>query len=338
METLSFEPIQAELSYPRRIAVTMHQKPDGDAIGASLGLFHYLKAKGHKVEVVSVTDYPENLKWMPGTDQVLLAPLDPDKAQWVFEGADLIFCLDFNTLHRLNEFEEVVRDTDGTKIMIDHHIEPEGFHDLAYWDPEASSTAELIYRLITELGDKEMVNADMASPLYAGIMTDTGSFRFTNTSPHVHHIVADLMEAGADNHRIYEHIFNNSSVDRLKFLGYCLSECLHVLPELNTAYIKLDREVFRRFNVKSGDTEGLVNYGLSIKGINLSILLSTQDQMVKLSFRSRGPVPSTTFAKEFGGGGHFYAAGGRTQGTLEEAETKLLGLLETHKEVLNMPG
>ncbi|MEO0898898.1 MAG: bifunctional oligoribonuclease/PAP phosphatase NrnA [Bacteroidota bacterium] len=334
MNTFDISDIKTLLSEPRRIAITMHAKADGDAIGSSLGLYHYLKQKGHRVEVVSPTDYPENLKWIAGTEDVQIGPNDPDRASWTFEGADLIFCLDFNAIHRLNDFAGSVEDSMAKKIMIDHHMEPTGFHDLAYWDDEASSTAELIYRLVDDLEDLDKLNEDMAEALYTGILTDTGSFRFTNTSPKVHKIVGHLLEAGADNHKIHESIYSNFSMDRVKFLGHALLNCLHVKPELKTAYILLNKEVFKTFNLKSGDTEGLVNYALSIDGIKLGALISTQEDIVKFSLRSRDNVSASQLAQHFGGGGHFYAAGARITASIEEAEQKFLELLEEEKTML----
>ena len=322
------------LSFPQRIAITMHQKPDGDAIGSALGLYHYLVKKGHSVTVVSPTDYADHLKWMPGTPKVLIGPNDPDRAKWAFDGADLIFCLDFNALYRLQDFEASVKDSAATKIMIDHHPDPAGFEDIGFLDTTASSTAEMVYRMIDALGDKELVDKDMAEPLYAGIMTDTGSFRFTNTSAEVHRIVSHLIDVGVEVHPVHEAIFSSFRPERLKFLGHCLLNCLTILTEYKTAYIKLEKEVFKEFNVKSGETEGLVNYALSIKDINLGVLMTAQDDIIKMSFRSRGEVSSSDLAKEFDGGGHFYAAGGKSKSSMEEAEQKLLASLEARKAVL----
>jgi len=319
------------LSRPRRIAITMHQKPDGDAIGSSLGLYHYLIQDGHKVKVITPTDYPENLKWLPGTSDVLIGPEDPDAANWAFTSADIIFCLDFNSLHRINEFESAVKDSEAIKVMIDHHLEPEGFDEVRFWDPEASSTAEMVYRLISARGELDKINQEIAYGLYTGIMMDTGSFRFTSTTPEVHKIVASLIERGIKINEIHDCIFSNSSENRLRFLGHCFSNCLHILPEYRSAYIIVGKEVFKNYQLKSGETEGLVNYALEIKDITLGVLITENDELVKLSFRSRGNFASNEFAKNFEGGGHFYAAGGKSKSTLEETEKKFLALLETHK-------
>lgn len=322
------------LSSPKRIAITTHQRPDGDAMGSSLGLFHYLTALGHKVKIVSPTPYAEYLAWMPGAKDIIVGPEDKDLAEWTFEGADAIFCLDFNALHRINEFEKSVRDSIGKKIMIDHHMDPQEFYDYQYWDDKASSTAEMIFRLMEELDHLDYLSKDVATSLYTGIMTDTGSFRFTSTTPRVHRMVARMMETGINVNAIYDNIMSNSSVDRLKFIGHCLTERLKVVPELNTAYMMVPKEVFKTYNIKTGETEGLVNYALGIRGVKLGVLMTVQDNIVKLSFRSRGAVNSAQLAGNFGGGGHFYASGGKSLGTLEETEKKFLALLEDHKEML----
>lgn len=322
------EALKELLSMQRRIAITTHQKPDGDAIGSSMALYRYLIKKGHRVDVVTPTDYAEFLKWLSDNQKVLVGPHDADRANWIFEGADVIFCLDFNSLNRINEFEKAVRDSDARKVMIDHHMNPEGFHDLAFWDETASSTAEMVYRLIVDMGDEALLDQALAEALYMGVMTDTGSFRFTNTSPAVHRMVAHLIELGVDVNAAYEAIFNNGSVDRLRFLGHCFSECLSVHPQYQTAYFKVSKEVFRKFNVRMGDTEGLVNYALGIKGITLAVLISEQDDITKMSFRSRADVSAAALAEKFGGGGHFYAAGGRTQASIDETEKQLLEILK----------
>ncbi|MEO1449171.1 MAG: DHH family phosphoesterase [Bacteroidota bacterium] len=324
-------PLKAYLdTRPRRVAITTHQRPDGDAIGSSLGLYHFLTGLGHKVSVVTPTDYADFLKWLPGNDHVLVGPDDVDKAKWTFDGADIIFCLDFNALHRIGEFRAVVKDSDAVKVLMDHHLDPEDFAEYKFWDATASSAAEMVFRLIVDMGQGDAISQECAQALYVGLMTDTGSFRFTSTTPAVHQMAAKLLEAGADPNLSYDKIFNQASETRLKLIGHALSNCLHILPELRTAYIKLERPVFKQFNVKTGDTEGLVNYALGMKGIDLAILMTTQDDLVKLSIRSRSGVSSSDFAAHFEGGGHFYAAGGRSKGTVEETETRMLELLKTY--------
>lgn len=323
--------LKAILTSPRRIAITTHQKPDGDAIGSSLGLYHYLTRLGHQVDVVSPTDFPDFFRWLNGSQNILVGPADPVRANWAFEGADLIFCLDFNALDRINEFEKSVQESDAQKVMIDHHLDPPGFEDLRFWDPKASSTAEMVYRLILDMGDEQLLDQDMAEALYTGVLTDTGSFRFTSTTPAVHLMIARLLEAGAEPNKIHDAVFGNSTQERLRFLGHCLANCLHVLPEYRAAYLKVGKEVFKQFNVRTGDTEGLVNYALGIKDVDLGVLFTTQDDLVKISFRSRNEVSAKAFAEQFEGGGHFYASGGRSKTSLEETEAKFIELLKAHK-------
>ncbi len=322
------------ISKSKRIAITTHQRPDGDALGSSLGLYHYLLGMGKKVKVVSPTAYADFLSWLPGAQDIVVAPEDMDLAKWTFEGADLIFCLDFNALHRINDLEPIVKDTDGKVVMIDHHKDPADFDDFRFVDDTASSTAEMIYRLLEGLGHLDLITHNIAECLYTGIMTDTGSFRFTSTTPDVHRLVANLMETGINVNAIYDRIMSNSTQDRLRFIGHCLLERLKVVPELKTAYIMVPKEVFKEYNIKTGDTEGLVNYALGIKDVNLGVLMTVQDNLVKFSFRSRGVVNSALLAGHFGGGGHFYASGGKSTESLEETEKTFLKLLESHKDML----
>ncbi len=326
--------IGALLASPKRIAITTHQRPDGDAMGSSLALYHYLIARGHKVKVIAPTDYADNLKWLPGDREVIIAPDDMDHAKWTLEGADLIFCLDFNALQRLQDLEPIAKEAEGKKILIDHHLEPDGFEDFRFWDPTASSTAEMIYRLIEGLGHLDELTHDIAQCLYTGIMTDTGSFRFSSTTPAVHRLVAHLMETGINVNAIYDRIMATSTLNRLQFIGHCLQERLKYLPEYKTAYIMVPQEVFKTYHVKTGETEGLVSYALGMKDVNLGVLMTVQDQIVKLSFRSRGAVSSSEIAGHFGGGGHFYASGGKSTETLEKTEEKFLGLLHQYKDML----
>ncbi|GAB4415518.1 MAG: bifunctional oligoribonuclease/PAP phosphatase NrnA [Bacteroidia bacterium] len=332
MNQTPIEQLRAHLSRPRRIVITTHQRPDGDAIGSSLGLYHYLVKQGHRITVITPTDYPDFLKWLPGDSQVLVGPADPQKANWEIEAADLLFCLDFNDLARLGDFEKAAKESEARKILIDHHLDPVGFEELAFWDPTASSAAEMVYRLIDDMGDRDKIDLPTAEALYMGIMTDTGSFRFTNTSPAVHRIVAHLMEVGVDVNKAHELIFSNATVDRLRFLGHVLTHCLFVLPEYRMAYVKLEKEVFKQFNVKTGDTEGLVNYALGIKGIDLGVMLSAQDDIIKLSFRSRGEVSSSDLAQQFEGGGHFYASGGKSKESMAATEQRLIALVQQNMQ------
>ncbi len=297
-------------------------------MGSTLGLGHYLQAKGHQVTIISPTDYPAFLKWMPGRQMVLIAPFQPEKAHRLFRNAEVIFCLDFNTLARINEFGETVAAAKGYKVMIDHHTFPEDFADIMLWDEEASSACELIFRLIAEeWQDKAALTQDIATCLYTGIMTDTGSFRFDCTTPRVHRVIADLMDTGIDATQIHNNIYDTYTEMRLRLWGHCLLNCLHVLPDKKTAYFVIPRKAATDFVMEAGDLEGIVNYGLAIKGIIFAVTILEDEGLVKFSFRSKGDFGVIDFAKQFEGGGHFHAAGGRSRLSLEAATTRFLEVL-----------
>lgn len=326
---MTLQHLKTYLSVPRRIAITTHQKPDGDAMGSTLGLGHYLQGKGHQVNIIAPTDYPSFLKWLPGRQMVLIAPFQPEKAHRLFRSAEVIFCLDFNALSRINEFAETVAAAKGFKVMIDHHTFPEKFADVDFWDEHASSASELIYRLIVEeWNEKAALTKEISTCLYTGIMTDTGSFRFDNTTPRVHRAIADLMDTGIEAHQIHNNIYDTYTEMRLRLWGYCLLHCLRVLPDKKTAYFVISRKVTTDFMMESGDLEGIVNYGLAMKGIIFASTILEDEGLVKFSFRSKGDFGVVDFAKHFSGGGHFHAAGGRSNLSLEDAEKLFLEVLE----------
>jgi phosphoesterase RecJ-like protein len=324
------------LAQPRKIVITTHHKPDGDAMGSSLGLYNYLIQQGHQVQVITPTDYPLYFNWMPGNDKVIIyTEKEKDAAQLISE-AEIIFCLDFNALGRINEMGELVRKSNAVKVMIDHHLEPEGFDDYRWWDTKACATAQLIYTFIVEeLKNKESVNKDVASCLYAGIMTDSASFSLPNTTSAVHRIVADLLDAGAVNWKIYDLVNNNSSENRLRFLGLCLYERLEVLYDFNTAVISVTKQDLEKYGISTGETDGIVNYGLSLSGIRLAAFIIERPDKVKLSLRSTGDIPANEICRKyFNGGGHFNAAGGHSNDSLEEVVNQFKQILPEYKKLL----
>jgi phosphoesterase RecJ-like protein len=325
------------LASPKRVVVIPHSKPDADALGSSLGLALYLKKKGHFVSVISPTDYPDFLNWMEGNDEVLVFQRErPRKVLDQISAAEVIFCIDFSSLSRIEHLSEMVMKSGSKKVLIDHHLEPENFADFIQWDQKAASTAELVYELIFELDDAALIDADIANNLYAGIMTDTGGFRHSNTTHKQFRIAGELVGKGADPSAVSKLIYDTNSLERLRLMGYVLSTKLQVLPEFKTAYMVLSAEELKRFGSQTGDTEGLVNYGLSIKGIRLSVLISDRKDNIKLSFRSLGSFSVNDFARaHFDGGGHRNAAGGQTNTTLEQTLEKFLALLPQYKEALN---
>ncbi len=300
-----------------QISIVPHRKPDGDALGGSLALYHYFKKKGCPVEVVAPSPYAYFLEWLPGNSEVTVFSEDPDKAQQHLERSGLVFCLDFNQLSRVKQMEPLLRKTPGKKVLIDHHTYPDGIFDFNLADVNASATAEIVYDFICKMGDRELIDKSMAECIYTGILTDTGSFRFQRTTAKVHTIIADLIERGAVPHIIHERIFDSFSENRMRFYGYCLKEKLTLLPEYHTAFIPVTDREMKKFDIGRGDTEGLVNYALALKDYKFAALMKetrdmkNSDVAVKISFRSKGEFLANEFAREhFQGGGHKNAAGG----------------------------
>jgi len=324
------------LSQPRKIVITTHHKPDGDAMGSSLGLYNYLIQQGHHARVITPTDYPDFLAWMPGNENVIIFTDNIDHSAALVADAEIIFCLDFNALGRINELGELVRASSAVKVMIDHHLEPEDFDDYRHWDINACASAQLVYDFIAnQLQNKALVNKDVATCLYTGIMTDSASFRLPNTTPAVHRIAADLIEAGAVNWHIHELVYSNSSESRLNFLGHCLKNKLEVLYEYNTAFISVNKQELEEYDVITGDTEGIVNYALSITGIRLAAFIVERTDKVKLSLRSRGEFPANEICKKyFNGGGHRNAAGGVSTDSLDNVINQFKQILPEYKKLL----
>ncbi|HYK77213.1 MAG TPA: DHH family phosphoesterase [Daejeonella sp.] len=333
---LELASLKSLLDQPRHIVITTHHKPDGDAMGSSLGLYNYLIQKGHQVRVITPTDYPSFLHWLPGNPEVLIYTEKIEESKQLVSQADLIFCLDFNALSRINELGDLVRESAAKKVMIDHHLEPEGFEDYRHWSTAACATAQLVYDFIVNImNEHELITKEVATCLYTGIMTDSGSFRFPTTTAQVHHIVADLISCGAENSKIHRLVYDNFSENRLRFLGYCLLNKLEVFPEYNTALITISRDELQRFNISTGDTEGVVNYALSINGIRLAALIIERPDRVKLSLRSVGDFPANEICKRyFGGGGHRNAAGGFSEESLAATAEKFKSILSEYKPLL----
>jgi phosphoesterase RecJ-like protein len=325
------------LKSPQKIVITTHIKPDADALGSSLGLAGYLQLKGHEVKVVAPSDYPEFLNWMVGNaDVVVYKEETKDLIASAVESATLIFCLDFSSLKRIEEVGVLVKKSSAKKVLIDHHLNPEIEVDFMLWDVNASATAELVYDLIKSFGDIDLVNPELAECLYAGMLTDTGGFKHSNTSAKVHRTVADLIDRGANVTLVNKIIYDNNSLNRLKLIGFALAERLVVMPKFNVAYFTLSLADLSQFDYKTGDTEGLVNYALSIKGILMAAIMIEDKDKVKMSFRSFGDVSVNDIAAEnFDGGGHKNAAGGVSRLSLEATVAKFREIVNNHKEKFN---
>ena len=332
----SIDGLKELLSSPKKILITTHHKPDADALGSSLAMQGYLLKKGHIVSVVTPSDYPDFLSWMSGNDGVLIYEGHEAQGNKLTEEAEVIFCLDFNALSRINKFGEAVKNAKAKKVLIDHHLEPEAFADYNFSDITAAATAQLIYEIITALGDNALIDIPIGECIYAGIMTDTGSFRHSSTNKEVHLIAASLMEIGVDTSKVHQLIYDTNTELRLRFLGYSLSEKLIVLKEFHTAYMTINGNELSRFHSKTGDTEGLVNYALSLNGINMAAVIIERPDGIKMSFRSKGDFSVNEFARKyFEGGGHRNAAGGKSSQSLRETEKKFLSVLPEYKEKLS---
>jgi phosphoesterase RecJ-like protein len=319
-----------------KVVITTHHKPDADALGSSLGLFNYLNKLGINANVVTPTDYGDFLKWMPGEKNVINFEENETVSAELVANADLIFCLDFNALKRINNLGKLVEVSSAEKILIDHHLEPEGFEDYRLWTTGASSTCELIFWFIELMGHVDLVDEEIASCLYAGIMTDTASFKHPSTTATTHRVAAMLLEKGAKSNRIYEAIYDNYSLNRTRFIGFCLNEKLQILKEFNTALIVVSADELKKFAIITGDSEGLVNYGLSISGMQLSVLIIDRTVARKMSFRSKDKFPTNEFARKyFNGGGHFNASGGESSEPIDFVEAKFKEAIKEYKHLLN---
>lgn len=325
------------LKEPRKVVITTHQKPDGDAMGSSLGLYHLLIQFGHKVTVISPTNWADFLDWMPGSKQVLDYERQTKDANKAIDEADWIFCLDFNTLSRTKRMEERLGIAKADRILIDHHQEPQA-DKFAFGvsDVLKSSTCEMVYDFVIASGNEDKINIEMADCLYAGVMTDTGSFRFPITSAAVHRMVAHLKDKGLHHSHVHEELYDNFLENRFRFIGNVLLNRMEVFYEYNTALIAIPQQDLVKFNIITGDTEGLVNYPLSIKGIKLAAIIIDRGEERKSSFRSKDGFDVNTFARKyFNGGGHFNAAGGQNKEPLEEVVAKFIAAMKENKDQLS---
>jgi len=302
------------LATPKKIAIIPHRSPDGDAMGSTLALYHFLLKLNHQPVVISPNEFPNFLAWLPGSNTVLIYENDKDNCTKVLNDADLIFTLDFNALHRTGEMEHALNKLTVPMIMIDHHQKPDAYATVTYSDTSIGSTCEMIYNFISLLDKNALLDKTIATCIYTGITTDSGSFRFPSTSSKTHKIVAELIDLGINNSEIHNLLFDDNSYNRLQLLGRALQN-MKVFPKCKTSYISLTQKELDEFHYQKGDTEGIVNYGLSIKGIHFAaIFIEHRDEnIIKISFRSQGTFDVNQFARDnFSGGGHINAAGGKS--------------------------
>lgn len=323
------------LTQKAKILITTHYNPDGDALGSSLAMSFYLQKRGLDVNILVPNEYPGFLAWMPGSKQMTIYSRDKERGDALIENADIIFSLDYNAFHRVNLFADKLEKSKAKKVLVDHHLQPDPHFDCIFSVVETSSTAELVYDLICALGHKELIDRPMADCLYVGIMTDTGSFSFANNYPHTYEVVADLVRKGVDAAHVHRLVYDTYPELRMRLLGYCLSEKLTVLKEFSTAYIFLTKEDMKKFKVQPGDTEGIVNFALSIKDISFAALFTEKDDRIRISFRSKGSFSVNEFAREYyEGGGHRNAAGGDSFLKMPETIERFRNLISNHQDAL----
>lgn len=320
-----------------KIVIVSHVSPDGDAIGSSLGLWHFLNSQDKNVHVIVPNAFPDFLKWMPGAKEVIQYNRYKEFADKLIMEADVICCLDFNVLSRIDEMEEIVRVSPGRKMIVDHHLYPGDFARIVISHPQISSTSELVFRLICQLGNFSDITKEAAECIYTGMMTDTGGFTYNSNDREIYLIIGELLSKGIDKDEIYRNVFNTHSEGRLRLMGYVLYEKMQVFPQFNAALITLTREEQKKFQYKKGDTEGFVNMPLSMKGICFSVFLreDTEKDMIKVSLRSVGTFPCNEVAAEFfNGGGHLNASGGEFYGPIEDAVALFKQALVKYEDLL----
>ncbi|MBP7497608.1 MAG: bifunctional oligoribonuclease/PAP phosphatase NrnA, partial [Bacteroidales bacterium] len=316
------------------IAIITHINPDGDAVGSALALFNFFKQSNHKVNVIIPNGIPDFLSWLPSADKIIFGSKHFDLCKEIISNVDFIFCVDFNSKDRMSKLSDVFSSSKAFKILIDHHPLPGDFTDFIYSDINVSSTAELIFNFIVNSNAEDKLNKEIAECLYVGIMTDTGSFSYSSNNPETYRITAELLKFNINPQQIHYLVYDTFSENRLRLLGYCLSDALKVIPEYKKAYIALTKEDLKRFNYQTGDTEDFVNYPISINNIIYSALFMELGNEIKISFRSKGDNPVNDFAaKYFNGGGHKNAAGGSYKASLADTVKRFEELLDELKSL-----
>ena len=337
MININIRDLKTQLQDSKKIIVVPHKNPDGDAIGSCVAINELLKSLGHKSSIISPNNFPDFLKWMDNEDEIKIYENNPELFNNEILTSDIIFTLDFNSLSRIGSMGKILKDSNALKVMIDHHQNPENYADYTYSDVKMSSTCEMVFHFITELSLNDKISSKIASALYTGIMTDTGSFKFPLTTDITHKVVSGLINKGANGNEINNLVYDNNSYEKLLLLSHTLSNMI-VDIEYKTAYMYLTQQSLNKYNFKKGDTEGFVNYGLTIKGVKFAAIFieNEADKIIKISLRSKGNFNVNEFSKDnFNGGGHINAAGGYSKENLEDTVSKFKKLLPKYKTKLS---
>ncbi len=331
----SIQQVRKLLENREKIVITCHVSPDGDAIGSSLGLYHFLDSLGKEVNVVVPDMLPRNLLFLKGSKEIVVYTRYPEFAEKLIEEAEIIFCLDFNVLSRIDRLQKAVETSAAKKVLVDHHLHPGDFCDVTISHPEIASTCELVFRLICQLGMFDRIPLHAAEAIYTGMMTDTGNFTYNSNTPEIYYIIAELVKLGINKDRIYAMVYNSNTADKIRLNGYAVSEKMELFPEYKAALITLTREEMKRYDYHKGDSEGLVNVPLGIEGIRFSIFLREDKDFIKVSMRSKGFFPTNKIAAEqFGGGGHLNASGGEFHGSMDEAQELVRKILPLYDKYM----
>ena len=335
MEKKKIEQAQKLIGAANQILITTHRSPDGDAIGSSLAMYHYLKKLGKSVYVVVPNEYPDFLSWLNGNDQIVIYEQESKEARKIIRESDLIFSLDYNNLSRTFVMQSALEKSNADFILIDHHQQPDSYPAVSFSDTSSCSTAQLVYDFIEHSGHLDLIDNDIAQAIYMGIMTDSGSFRFDSVTERTHEIAGRLIQNGLDHYKIHQKVYDTNSLNRLKLLGYALSSKLKTLIKGRVALITLSLEELDRFDFQPGDTEGIVNYALSVKGVQIAVFAREGNNQVKISFRSKGGFNVNQLArKHFNGGGHNAAAGGSFHKEIDFFELALTDVLKEYETEL----
>jgi len=327
--------IQEQIDENERFVIVSHVGPDGDAVGSSLAMWHFLTSQGKQAIVIIPNAIPSFYKWMPGAEQILIYENDKELADKKLSEAEVVFVMDLNERRRMNILANAVVDSPAPKIMIDHHLYPDEFAKIIVSYPEIASTSELVFHLICQMGNFQDINLACAECIYAGMMTDTGGFSYNSNSKDIYNIISELLNIGIDKDDIFRKVYNNYSENRMRLTGYALHRKMKIYPQYHTALITLTRRELEQFQYDTGDAEGLVNLPLSIEGIIFAVFMREESDKIKLSFRSQGTFPCNVYAREvFRGGGHLNASGGESYSGMQKTILKFENSLPKYEEML----